>query len=303
MQRRGPNKRFGSSSVPRRVASRKIGHSSGRLKETAIPRFKVGDNICHRVFERLPAVVMPWCFEPDVLSSQSHGCPNTFIMRLHSSIYGMYLDAEHEKIMCEKHTNSRVIPENDAEEGCTVPPVQVAYVVVLPSPDSASSAADPEQGADRRVPSSPSRGFEAMPKIKCRDQCLLLLESPRIPDLGFGFILNVADAELLMSRDCPEYGRDDDGRKGGVKAVEVYRSPSPGGVRSVSDRNVSGDNVGCGVARAGHTLTGLVSCFAGWPGPLPGGLAPAQDIPLGAYSPGGARLGLKRRLNAKVEMA
>ena len=52
------------------------------------------------------------------------------------------------------------------------------------------------------------------------------------PGSGCDFVLEDVGRELVMRRECPEFGADGGGRKGGVKAVEGYRSPCPGGLGS-----------------------------------------------------------------------
>ena len=48
---------------------------------------------------------------------------------------------------------------------------------------------------------------------------------------GYGFVLEDIGGEMLMPRDCPEFGGRAGTRRGGVKAPEGWRSPRPGGLR------------------------------------------------------------------------
>ena len=53
----------------------------------------------------------------------------------------------------------------------------------------------------------------------------------RIVESGCGFVLEDIGGEMLMPRDCPEFGGRAGTRRGGVKAPEGWRSPRPGGLR------------------------------------------------------------------------
>ena len=65
----------------------------------------------------------------------------------------------------------------------------------------------------------------AVPEMKGQAQRV----SSEILDSRCDFVLQDAGGEWVMLHDCPEFGGGGDDRRGGVKAVEGYRSPSPGG--------------------------------------------------------------------------
>ena len=62
--------------------------------------------------------------------------------------------------------------------------------------------------------------------------------SGEIPESGCDFVLHDADGESVMTHDCPEFGGGGGSRGGGAKAVEGYRSPSPGGTPARLGENV-----------------------------------------------------------------
>ena len=68
------------------------------------------------------------------------------------------------------------------------------------------------------------------PQQRAEIKCQRSGKMREIPESGWGFESQDVGGELVMRRKCPEFGRDGDGRKGGVKAVEGYRSPCPGGI-------------------------------------------------------------------------
>ena len=53
----------------------------------------------------------------------------------------------------------------------------------------------------------------------------------RKPPESGGFVLEDIGGEMVMARDCPEFGRGAGGGGRGVKAPEGWRSPRPGGLR------------------------------------------------------------------------
>ena len=75
-----------------------------------------------------------------------------------------------------------------------------------------------------------------------------------IPYSGCGFVLHEVGGEWLMSRECPGFGWGDDSRKGGVKAPEDRRSPSPGGMTAScgNDERVCGLRRGVNETRGGR---------------------------------------------------
>jgi hypothetical protein len=58
----------------------------------------------------------------------------------------------------------------------------------------------------------------------------LHVERPETAESRCDFILQDADVELLMRQECPEIEGGGGGPEVGVKAVEDYRSPRPGGI-------------------------------------------------------------------------
>jgi hypothetical protein len=66
-----------------------------------------------------------------------------------------------------------------------------------------------------------------------------------------------ADGELVIRQDCPEFGGGAGGRGGGVKAVEGYRSPSPGGATERSGADAQLWGVRRGVSEADGEWVGL----------------------------------------------
>ena len=63
-----------------------------------------------------------------------------------------------------------------------------------------------------------------------------LFENPS--ESGCGFVSYDIGGEMLTPQECPEIGRGGGGRGGGIKAVEGYRSPRPGGIRGGLEHDV-----------------------------------------------------------------
>ena len=77
--------------------------------------------------------------------------------------------------------------------------------------------------------------------------------SSEMPESRSDFVSQTAGGELVMPQDCPELEGGAGIRGGGVKAVEGYRSPSPGGTRESrrADERSWGHGRGLGEADGG----------------------------------------------------
>ena len=81
--------------------------------------------------------------------------------------------------------------------------------------------------------------------------------TPETPECEGDFVLHGADGESITPQDCPEIEECGGGRGDGLKAVEGYRSPSPGGIADRLGADEHPWGLRRGLSEQGGGLVGL----------------------------------------------